>query len=435
MVAVLTTGDEPQTLRKTLSFWQVTATGVGIVIGAGIYVLVGEAAKDAGNGVWISFGVAALLSALTAMTYAELTSMFPSAGAEYEYGRHAVNEFFGFIAGWMMVVAYVVGAGAVSIGFAHYLQHFIDIDLRVAAVGLLVVLTIIVTTGIERSIWLSVALAVLQVGGLVLVIASGAPHIGDRSLVEGTSATGVLSGAALVFFAFIGFDDIATLSEETRDASRVMPRALLATLIISALLYTLVGIAAVSIVGGDALAASDRPLALVIQDDWGNRAAGIIAALALAATMNTTLLLLTASSRILFGMARQGAMPNMLARVGGRGGAPYVAAIFSFAIAAAFAAVGNIGLVASVTDFSVYVIFLMMNASVIALRFRSPDAARSIRTPFNVGRVPLLPIAAMGTIAMMLTFLDQRAWMLGAIALVAGAGAYVALRSLALIRR
>lgn len=420
-----TTSDETPKLRTTLTFWQVTATGVGIVIGAGIYVLVGEAAKDAGNGVWISFGIAAVLSALTAMTYAELTSMFPSAGAEYEYGRHAFNEFFGFMAGWMMVVAYVVAAAAVSIGFAHYLQHFVDVDLRIGAIGLLVVLTAVVTAGIERSIWLSIALAALQVGGLLLVIASGAPHIGDRSLVEGASATGVLSGASLVFFAFIGFDDIATLSEETHDAARVIPRALLATLVISGTLYILVGISAVSLVGGDALAASDRPLALVIEDDWGNRAAGIIAGLALAATINTTLLLLTASSRIMFGMARQGAMPRALAHVGKRGQAPYLAAVVGLVFAAMFAAIGNIGLVASVTDFSVYAIFLMMNASVIALRFRMPDAPRSMRTPLNIGRVPLLPIAAIATIVLMLVFLDRNAWFLGAGALVAGGVAWL----------
>ncbi len=420
------TSDETLKLRPTLGFWQVTATGVGIVIGAGIYVLVGEAAKDAGNGVWISFGVAALLSALTAMTYAELTGMFPSAGAEYEYGRHAFNEFFGFLAGWMMVVAYMVAAAAVSIGFAHYLRHFIDIDVRVGAIGLLFALTLIVMAGIQRSIWLSIALATLQVGGLLLVIASGTPHIGSRSLVEGASATGVLSGAALVFFAFIGFDDIATLSEETHDAARVIPRALLATLLISAVLYMLVGLAAVSLIGGDALAASDRPLAAVIEHDWGNRAADIIAGLALAATINTTLLLLTASSRIVFGMARRGAMPRVLARVGGRSQAPYVAAIASFAIAATIAAIGNIGLVASVTDFSVYVIFLMMNASVIALRFRMPGAKRSMRSPLNVGRVPLLPLAAIATIALMLVFLDQQAWILGTCAMLAGGVTWLA---------
>ncbi len=412
-------------LRRSLNFWQVTATGVGIVIGAGIYVLIGEATKDAGNGVWISFGVAAGLSALTAMSYAELTSMFPSAGAEYEYGRHAFGEFFGFIAGWMMIVAYMVAAAAVSIGFAQYLQQFVDIDARIGSVGLLVVLTFIVISGIERSIWLSVALAVLQVGGLLLVIVSGAPHIGSRSLVEGASTTGVLSGAALVFFAFIGFDDIATLAEETHDARKVMPRALLATLLISALLYMLVGLSAISLVGGDALAAADRPLSVVIAHDWGSRASSIVAFIALAATTNTTLLVLTASSRIMFGMSREGALPAVLSRVGRRGRAPYAAAILSLVVAAAFALIGNIGFVASVTNFAVYAIFLMMNAAVIALRFRMPDAERSIRAPLNVGRVALLPWIAILSILVMLIFLDRAAWALGAGALIMGGIAWL----------
>lgn len=414
-------------LRKSLSFWQVTASGVGIVIGAGIYVLIGEAAKDAGNGVWMSFGIAAVLSALTAMSYAELTGMFPSAGAEYEYGRHAFGEFFGFIAGWMMIVAYMVAAAAVSIGFAQYLQHFADVDTRISSVALLFVLTLVVVSGIQRSIWLSVGLVALQVGGLVLVIVSGTPHIGDRSVVEGASASGVLSGAALVFFAFIGFDDIATLAEETHDASRVIPRALLATLLISAALYMLVGIAAVSLVGGDALAVSDRPLALVVEHDWGPRASGIVAFIALAATTNTTLLVLTASSRIMFGMSRSGAIPRGLSRIGRRGQAPYAAAAVAFVAASGFALIGNIGLVASLTDFAVYAIFLMMNASVMALRFRMPDAPRAMRTPFSWGRVALLPIAAMATIVVMLAFLQWAAWLLGVTALVAGGVAWLAM--------
>lgn len=405
-----------------------TVTGVGIVIGAGIYVLIGEAAKDAGNGVWISFGIAAGLSALTAFSYAELTGMFPSAAAEYEYGRRAFGEFFGFIAGWMMIVAYMVAAAAVSIGFAQYLQYFADVDPRISSIALLFVLTAIVISGIERSIWLSVALAVLQIGGLLLVIASSASHVGDRSVVEGASASGVLSGAALVFFAFIGFDDITTLAEETHDPRRVMPRALLATLVISGGLYLLVGLSAVSLIGGDALAASDRPLAAVIAHDWGDRASGIVAFIALAATTNTTLLVLTASSRVMFGMSRAGALPAALSRVGRRGGAPYAAAVLAFAVAASFALIGNIDVVASVTNFAVYAIFLMMNASVIALRIRMPDAPRTVRAPFNIGRIALLPIAAMCTIVLMLVFLDRTAWALGAGALLAGGVAWFTVR-------
>lgn len=420
---------QPQLIR-TLNFWQVTASGVGIVVGAGIYVLVGSAAEEAGNAVWLAFGVAALLSGLTALSYAELASLFPSAGVEYEYGRRAFNEFVGFIAGWMMIAAYMVAAGAVSLGFAHYVQHFVDVDVRVAAIALLCVLTLIVISGIERSIWLSVALAVVQLGGLVIVIWAGLPHAGDRSLLEGGSVPGVFSAAALVFFAFIGFDDIATLSEETVDASNVMPRALMATLAIASVLYMLVGISAVSVVGGDALAASDTPLALVLEHDLGAWAGDLVAWIALASTTNTTLLVLTASSRLVFGMGRTGALPRRLAAVLPRTGAPWVAALASLVVAASFAMAGDIGTIASVTDFSVYVIFITVNLSVVALRFRMPDTPRRFAVPLAVRRVPLPTIGAIATIVILLLFLEPSAWWLGAGAILAGVAAWFVTRAI-----
>ena len=266
----------PDRLRRSLALWQLTASGVGIVIGAGIYVLVGEAAQEAGAGLWLSFAVAAILAGLTALTYCELAGMFPSAGVEFEWTSRAFSPFWGFLAGWMMVITYVVAAAAVALGFAHYLQQFVAIDERLVAIILLFALTAVVASGIERSIWLSVVLAAVQISGLVLVIVAGAPHIGERSLVEGATTGGVLSGAALVFFAFIGFDDIATLSEETRDAATTVPRALMLTLAISGGLYVLVGLSAVSALAPDVLGTSGRPLAAVIESDWGSRAAGIV---------------------------------------------------------------------------------------------------------------------------------------------------------------
>ncbi|MGH7484193.1 MAG: APC family permease, partial [bacterium] len=311
-------------LRPALRLWQLTASGVGIVIGAGIYVLIGEAAREAGAALWVSFAVAALLAGLTALTYCELAGMFPSAGVEFEWASRAFNPFIAFLAGWMMATTYIIAAAAVSLGFAQYLRHFIDVDTRISAVLLLVGLTAIVTSGVQRSIWLSIALAALQICGLVLIIIAGAPHIGDRPLVEGATAGGVASGAALVFFAFIGFDDIATLSEETHEAATTVPRALLLTFLVSGVLYVLVGLSAISIVNPVTLATSERPLALIMEHDWGGRGPAIVSVIALAATFNTTLLVLTAASRLLYAMARAGKLPPALATVGPRSHAPYV---------------------------------------------------------------------------------------------------------------
>jgi APA family basic amino acid/polyamine antiporter len=411
-------------LQRSLRLWQLTTSGVGIVIGAGIYVLVGEAVQEAGAALWLSFAIAAVLAALTALTYCELAGMFPSAGVEFEWASRAFNPFVGFLAGWMMVITYIIAAAAVSLGFAQYVRHFVDVDVRVSAVLLLCGLTAIVVSGVQRSIWLSVALAVLQIGGLVLVIIAGAPHIGDRSLVEGATAGGVLSGAALVFFAFIGFDDIATLSEETHDAAATVPRALLLTLAISGGLYVLVGLSAVSVVDPAALGASERPLALVIEHNWGSRGAGIVAVIALAATFNTTLLVLTAASRLIYAMARAGNLPAPLATVGSRGHAPYVAAIAALAVAVPFALSGGLGFVASVTDFAVYTTFVAVNLSVVALRYRSPEVARPFRMPLSLRGVPVTPVLALATVLAVVGFLPPPALLLGCCMLGLGAVAY-----------
>lgn len=421
---------QPQTgqLQRSLRLWQVTVSGIGIVIGAGIYVLIGEGARAAGAGVWLSFAIAAVLSGLTAMSYCELAAMFPSAGVEYEWSKRAFSPLAGFLAGWMMAVAYVVAAAAVSLGFAQYLQQFVDVDVRIASVGLLAVLTLVVISGVQRSVWLSVLLATLQLGGLAMVIFIGVPHIGDRSVLEGASVTGVMSGAALVFFAFIGFDDIATLSEETHDASTVVPRALILTLVISTVLYMLAGLSAVSVIDHGTLGASDRPLALVIDHEWGGRGSDVLAVIALAATANTTLLVITAASRLLYAMARSGALPLPLAKVGRRGHAPYVGALLAFLVAAAFAARGDIGIVAAVTNFSVYCTFFSVNLSVIALRFRLPNAARPFASPWAIARVPVLAVLGLAAVASMVGFLKPSALVLGFGALVVGAAVFATLR-------
>jgi APA family basic amino acid/polyamine antiporter len=409
----MTANPARQQLKRSLGFWQVTIAGVGIVIGAGIYVLIGPATKEAGSAVWLSFLAAGVLSALTGLSYAELAGMFPSASAESAFARHAFNEFAAFIVGWTMIAANLIAAAAVSIGFAHYLRHFVDVDLRVGSIGLLLVLTLIIVGGIQRSIWFSTVLVVLQVGGLLLVIVAGAPHIGSTSIVEGASVSGVMGGAALIFFAFIGFDEVVTLSEETKDAARVIPRALLLALGVSVVLYVLVGVTSVSVLGPSAIAGSNTPLTLVIAHNWGSRAGDIVAAIALASTINTSLLVLTAASRLLFGMSRDGALPDAFSRLTTRGRAPYVAALAAFVIAAPFALIGDISFVASVTDFSVYVIFVAVNASIIRLRLSAPDARRTFVTPFAIGRIPILPILGTGVVALMMVNLEARAWFVG----------------------
>jgi basic amino acid/polyamine antiporter, APA family len=237
---------------------EVTASGIGIIIGAGIYVLLGAATAAAGATVWLAFLFVATLALLTGLSYAELSSMFPRAGGEFEYARQIFPAPVAFLVGWFMVVATVVEAAAVSLGFARYLGAFVSVDPRLGAWALLLAVTLVALGGIACSSRLTLVLSLVQVGGLLAVIAIGLPHVGKVDLLAGPGPAGVVGTAALVFFAFIGFDEVITLAEETREPTRTVPRALLLALGLSTLLY--VGVA-VSVVGPAALAASPRPLA------------------------------------------------------------------------------------------------------------------------------------------------------------------------------
>lgn len=406
-----------------LGLTEVTAGGVGIIIGAGIYVLLGTATARAGPLVWLAFLIAAVLSALTGLSYAELSSMFPSAAGEYEYTRRALPEWVAFVVGWTMIMGLVVAAATVSIGFARYAGYFLGIDARLAAVGLLAAVSGVALAGIKHSARLTVGLSAVQVGGLLLVVAIGLPHLGDVDLWTGRGAGGVLGAGALVFFAFIGFDEVITLAEETRDPTRTVPRALLLALGLSTVLYMAVALAAVSVLGADALAASARPLADVMDHALGDRGATVVAAIAILTTTNTTLLIVTAASRVMYGMAKAGAMPRSFAFVHPRRGTPILSIAAVALVAGAFAVFGEFAVVAAVTDFAVYVVFLAVNGTVIILRRTRPELPRPFAIPGAVRGIPVLPVLGLGSVALMMTQLEWRAIGLGAALCAAGLAA------------
>lgn len=407
-------------LHRVLGLVEVTAGGVGIIIGAGIYVLLGAATAEAGSLVWIAFLLAAVLSLLTGLSYAELSSMFPSAAGEYEYTRHAMPEWLAFVVGWTMIVGLVVASATVSIGFARYVRYFVDVDVRLASLALLVFASAVSMLGIKQSARLTVGLSAVQVAGLVLVAAIGLPHVGDVDLFSGRGLGGVLSAAALVFFAFIGFDEVITLAEETRDPSRTVPRALLLALGLSTALYVAVAIGAVSVLGADALAASPRPLADVMAHVLGDRGATLVAAIAVLTTTNTTLLALTAASRVTYGMAKAGAMPQPFAIVHPGRQTPIRAIVAVGGIATAFAAVGDFAMVAAVTDFAVYVVFLAVNATVVILRRTHPELRRPFAVIGTIRGVPVLPVLGFASVTIMMTQLDPRAIGVGSAACTVG---------------
>jgi APA family basic amino acid/polyamine antiporter len=405
---------ETTTLRRSLGLFETTLGGIGIILGAGIYVLVGEVAGQAGDALWMSFLIAAGAAIVVGLSYAELASTYPRAGADYEYTRQAMGPRAAFVVGWLIVIGNLVAAAAVALGFGSYLKTFIGVGATPIAVGALVVATLIAFYGIRESVWTSMVLTLVEAGGLVFIIAIGVPHLGDVDLLESNAgATGIFGGASLVMFAFIGFEQIATLSEETRDAPRVIPRALLLAVAVTATLYLLVALAAVSVLGWEALSDSDAPLASVASEVLGGRAEDFIAVVALFSTANTVLLLLVAASRLIYSMADTGSLPRFLAWVHPGVHTPARAIVLSLVVSVGFALSGDIGLVAGATNFAVFVGFAAVNLSLIVLRFRQPEVERPFRVPLSVGRVPVLPVVALGAIGFMMANLEWDALAIG----------------------
>ena len=383
--------DSGENFDRVLKLPQVTASGVAIIIGAGIYVLLGPAAKDAGAQVWLSLLFASALSVLTAFSYMELSSMFPKAGSEQEFARHAFPSWVSATVGWSMALALVVAASTVALGFSRYLAEFLDVDFRVSAIAITLLMGFVSFLGMQRAIWLVLTLGAIEVGGLVLVFVVGAPSIGDVDLISGFDFGGIFASASLVFFAFIGFDEVITLSEETKNPKRTVPLALFLALSISTVLYVGVAIVAVSVLGVDGLVNSSRPLADVMSQTVGDRSAKLMAAIALISTSSTVLLALTSASRMIYGTASSGNLPKVFASVYQRR-TPLPALLASTVVAVAMILFGDISLLAGATDVLIYVLFVVVNLVVIILRKRMPNHPRQFTVWGSIRGVPVLPI-------------------------------------------
>jgi APA family basic amino acid/polyamine antiporter len=401
-------------LKRDLGLWEVTLSGVGIILGAGIYALIGEAAGLAGNAVWLSFVLSAGIALCTGLSYAELSSLFPRAGAEYEYVNHAFGRRVAFVIGWLIIFAGVIGASTVALGFARYAATLIPLPLSLWALLLIAGITALLLLGIRISAWFAILFTLIEIGGLVTVILIGIPHLGEVDyLAMPLGFAGVLQAAALVFFAYIGFEDVVKLAEETRRPHVNIPRGLLIAMVLSTILYLLVAVAAVSVLPSETLAASPAPFAAIVETALGTAGAEAITLVALFATANTVLLMMLASSRITYGMASSHALPDIIARLDVHRGVPYLATLVVGILAAVVALAGDLVLVAQVTNFTLFLTFATINGTVILLRFREPRRERPFRIPGSVGRMPLFPLA--GLIATLLLFLqlDQEVLLIG----------------------
>lgn len=410
--------------NRVLGLPQVTASGVAIIIGAGIYVLLGPATQEAGSHVWMSFLLSSALCALTAFSYMELSSMFPKAGSEHEFARQAFPRWIAATVGWSMAISLVVASATVALGFARYLQEFVQVDNRWAAIAVIALMSVVSTLGMERAVWVIVGLGLIEVGGLVWVCVVGLPFIGDVDLVDQPNLGGVFNGAALVFFAFIGFDEVITLAEETRDSHKTVPRALLLSLAISTVLYVSVAIVATSVLGVEALSNSTKPLADLILITNGRAAATAMALVALISTASTVLLALTSASRMLYGTARAGDLPSRFSVVYKRR-VPLFSLVVSAVAAMLLVLLGDISLLASATDVIIYAMFIVVNLVVLILRQTKPELHRPFAVKGHVQGVPVLPILGLVATLSMAIHIDLKAAMLAGLIMLLGSAIHL----------
>ena len=392
-------------LKRELGIFQVTLAGIGIILGAGIYALIGVAAGTSGNATWLAFLISALIAMFTGLSYAELSSMFKTDAGEFDYLKNAINKKFAFFVGISMVAAGFISAAAVALGFAGYFTQFVNIPIIAAAILLIIVMTLINFIGIKESSWFNTTSTIIEFCGLILIIFLGIKYFGSVDYFEMPKGfNGVLSSAALVFFAYMGFESIVKLGEETKRPEKVIPRALVYSVIITSVLYVLVAVSAVSVLGWEKLSASSAPLASVAAASLGSYAFLLLTIVALFSTSNTVLITMVASSRQLYGMAEEHSLPRVLSYVHERTRTPWVAVLLIMSLAIIFVLVGDIEVVANLTNLFLFITFASVNLSLIILRYKCKGTKRNFRCPVNIGKFSVIAFLGLLTSLFMIVF-------------------------------
>lgn len=378
-------------LRREIGLFEITSWGVGIILGAGIYVLVGEASSIAGNSVWISFIIGAMVAALTGLSYAELSSMFPKEAAEYIYVRTACGcEILSFIIGWLIIFTGIISVSTVALGFAGYFHGLFGVPRVLVAVVLIVLLSYLNFLGIKESTRINVLFTFVEIAGLLFIILIGLGSLGKVDLLEAPRGlSGILSASALIFFAYLGFEDIVNVAEETKNPEKTIPKALIISIIITTCLYILVASTAVSLADWRVLGETNAPLAFAASKAFGENAFTVMSVIALFATSNTVLIMLVVGSRMIYGMANEGAFPRILSRLNIKKGTPYLAILITMILSIIFVFIGELELVASLTSFGAFITFAFVNMSLIYIRYRRADMKRPFKVPLNIGRFPV----------------------------------------------
>jgi APA family basic amino acid/polyamine antiporter len=443
-------------LRRVLGPFALTSLGVGAIIGAGIFVLTGVAAHDvAGPSLVVSFIVAGTTCALAALCYAEFAAMVPIAGSAYTYAYATLGEIFAWIIGWDLVLEYAVGAAAVAHGWSHYLQDFLgvfrlhlpaaitsapfDYDLvtgRLAstgslldlpALGVAAVATVVLVVGIRESAVVNIAAVILKVIVVIFVIVVGARAVDTanwhpfapfgmgglslfgKPLLGGTDGhpRGMLAGAAMVFFAYIGFDAVSTHAEEAKRPHRDVPLAIVGSLLLCTVLYIAVSAVLTGMVRYDHLDV-DAPLSSAFAAVGMPWAHTLVSLGALAGISSVLLVLMLSQPRVLLAMARDRLLPpSFFGAVHPRFRTPWKSTIVTGAFVGLLAAFLPLRVLAELVNIGTLLAFLIVCAAVLVMRRTHPDAERPFRAPF----VPAVPILGILCCLMLMLSLPAQNWL------------------------
>lgn len=416
-------------LKATLSWPHLLALGVGAIVGTGILTLIGVGAGLAGPAVMISFALAGLVCACAALAYAELSTMMPQAGSAYAYSYAVLGEVIAWVVGWSLILEYSLVVSAVAVGWSGYAVGFLTglgIDLPTAltvgphvagglvnlpAVAIIGVVTGLLLLGTRESATLNAVLVVIKVAALIGFVAIalpafdaanftpfmpngfGSPALPFAEAITGKPVvqTGVMAAAAIIFFAFYGFDAISTAAEETKKPERDLAIGIVGSMVICTVLYLVVAAAAIGARPVASFAASPEPLALILREMGQGTAAQWIAASAVIALPTVLLAFLFGQSRIFLGMARDGLLPTSLAKISSRG-VPAVVTVFTAIVVAALAGVMRLDELASLANAGTLAAFAAVGVCLIVLRLRDPNRPRTFRAPlwWLVGAITII---------------------------------------------
>lgn len=398
-----------QRLAKTLGWPHLIALGVGAIVGTGIYTLTGVGAERAGPAVILAFAIAGAVCACAALCYAELATMIPAAGSAYTFSYTALGETIAWVVGWSLILEYSLACSTVAVGWSGYLVGWIQalgvtlppallvgphgggiINLPAVLVALAVMGMLV--AGTRESATLNIVLVIVKLVALAVFVTFALPAFDSGNLqpfmpygfgsteIDGVKR-GVMAAAAIVFFAFYGFDAVATSAEEARNPGRDLTIGIVGSMLVCTAIYMAVAVAAVGAVPFRDLANSSEPLALVLRTLGQPQAAYLIALAAVVALPSVILVMMYGQSRIFFVMARDGLLPRWLSVVSPRSGAPTRITLITGVAIAIVAGLVRLDKIAELANAGTLIAFISVGASLIVLRRRAPDAERRFRCP------------------------------------------------------